>query len=192
MGCDIHMYCEELNCNGEWINKDHFKFCEYSEEREYRRVELCGRRNYSMFTALCGVRDYSGESPKISEPKGVPEDSCSYIQEECEEMGVDGHSHSSATLGEVKEFIDNGNYPIFSGLLSPQQAKELDQGIFPSEWCQGTSASDYVHRTWTNTSIDNPLTDLYEAMKARYVEGNYKDLDELDLDHFRIVFWFDN
>lgn len=203
MGCDIHMFCEEqitIKDKTEWRSADHFKknhyFGAYDDdegEKELEVVELCGNRNYSMFTALCGVRDYSEKSPKISEPKGLPEDVTELVKERSDYYGCDGHSHSYVSLKEVKDFVSR-NEPInFSGLLHPDTARKLDEdGVLPESWCQGTSRDDYVFRQWEDNTYQ-PLQELLELMAKRF--RPYWDIDNLtpeDMEKFRIVFWFDN
>jgi len=204
MGCDIHMFCEEsvvINGSRLWVSADHFELNPYyrkdgwDDEREYNLVELFGDRNYFMFTSLCGVRDYTELSPKISEPRGVPDDATELVKRECDEIDCDGHSHSFVTLRDVKRFIDL-NEPVepvkVTGLISQKQAEDLDYcNVKPDSWCQGTSDKTYVRRSWERTG-ENPLQGLYIAMCKRFRKYYPNDIDEKDMDDFRIVFWFDN
>lgn len=202
MGCDIHMYCEEFkSIDGvkHWVNCDHWRLNPYFNEAgldgemEYEVVHLCGERNYSMFTALCGVRDYHGKSPKISDPRGFPNDCSHKAMEEYERWGSDGHSHSYVTLREVRDFVKENRPMKFSGLVTPEQAQDLDEnGILPTSWCQGSSNQSLVHRQWEDNTFQ-PLQALYEIMAHRFKP--YRKPDDIDdeiLDDFRIVFFFDN
>ena len=198
MGCDIHMFCEErvtVKEKTEWMSADHFKknhyFGIYDDESELEVIGLCDDRNYSMFTALCGVRDYSDKSPKISEPKGLPDDVTKFVKETSDEYGCDGHSHSYVTLSEVKDFVDK-NEPIkFSGLLSEEQSEALDRGELPKFWCQGSSLPT-IRREWEDNTYE-PLKGLLESMAKRYRPyWKMENLNKSDMDKFRIVFWFDN
>lgn len=116
MGCDIHMTVE-VKSDGEWKNYDHFRrntsFGKYDDEEEFELVELCTDRNYRAFSQLCGVRSYkSDDDRKISEPKGKPDDACSYSKKLAEQWEGDAHSHSYVTLKEIIDFrrkITNSN-----------------------------------------------------------------------------------
>jgi hypothetical protein len=110
MGCDIHMYVEYKKTVYNvltWVNGDYFKMNPYHgdvKESQFEKVELHGNRDYSLFTTLCGVRDYSGKTIPVSDPKGIPEDCCAYVKSECDRWDGDGHNHSWATLKELKEY----------------------------------------------------------------------------------------
>jgi hypothetical protein len=200
MGCDIHMFCEEkIEIDGvkKWVNRDHLKLNPYYGEGDYEFkyyvVELCGERNYSMFTALCGVRDYSDRSPRISDPRGIPDDSCDLIKDYSILLGEDGHSHSYVTLKDVIDFVKENKPVVRSGMISSEQAKKLDEkGEMPESWCQWTSMSGYVHRTWED-STKNPLSKLLERMCERFKPYLEMDMisDEM-AEEFRVVFMFDN
>lgn len=202
MGCDIHMFCEEnrtINNIKSWVSADYFKLNSYYDKnvdddykKEYEIVELFAGRNYFMFTALCGVRDYTELSPKISEPRGIPDDATELVKRECAEIDCDGHSHSFVTLKEVKRFIDLNEPVKVTGLITPKQADDLDYcNIKPDSWCQGTSDKTYVRRSWERTG-DNPLQDLYIAMCERFRKYYPDSIGEEEMDDFRIIFWFDN
>lgn len=201
MGCDIHMFCEQyktINGKKRWINKDYWIKNPYfgtdDYEKEYSCVELHGGLDYSMFTALCGVRDYIEKSPMISPPKGLPDDCCDEIKLASAYWGSDGHSHSYVTLREVKGFLDKNEPVIYSGLISPEDAKALDEeGRHPTIWCQRTSDKTWVYREWKDDRR-NPLQSLYESMVDRFLD-RWEKIEELEperLDNFRMVFWFDN
>ncbi len=199
MGCDIHMFCEErktMNDQTFWINADHWKpnpyHCAYDdgEDPELDIVGLLDDRDYSMFTALCGMRDYTEKSPKISDPKGLPNDVTDAVKKESDRWDCDGHSHSYATLREVKEFVEAGAPIKFSGLITPEAAKALDEdGTLPLFWCQGSS-SPMEFREWEDTT-QQPLKELLDKMTTRFNPYG-SPLDDAKLDDFRIVFWFDN
>lgn len=201
MGCDIHMFCEEqvtIKDKTEWRSADHFKKNHYfgvfeGETNELEVVDLYSGRNYSMFTALCGVRDYTDESPKISEPRGLPDDVTEFVKKQSEYWDCDGHSHSYVTLLDVKSFIDKNEPVKFSGLLSPTAVKEFDEnGTLPKSWCQGTNQEGYEFREWEDNTYQ-PLQGLFEAMAERFRPyWNIENLTPEDMVKFRIVFWFVN
>ena len=202
MGCDIHMYCEELitlDGNKTWVNRDNWRLNEYydlypDEEPQYRVEGLQWRRNYRMFSALCGVRSQYDNFTKISEPRGIPEDSCKVIKEESDQWGCDGHSHSYVTLREVREYVAKNEPIACSGMVSEDQAYDLDDnGVIPNSWCGWSSCGTLVQRSW---SINDPkcLDSLLEDMVGRFL-CECQDINEMsdeELDKYRIVFWFDN
>ncbi|WP_240116258.1 hypothetical protein [Erwinia endophytica] len=139
MGCDIHMMVEikhAVDGKESWVNYDHFRKNPYfgqPEEAEYLRIELCADRNYAAFSQLCGVRSYSEETPKISDPRGIPDDACEYTKSISEHWGDDGHSHSYATLAEIRAFRADLQPMPFNGMITTEQAAELDdKGIPPA------------------------------------------------------------
>ena len=87
MGCDIHAVIEKRHVNAPW------------EEV----VEPNIRRNYGMFAALAGVRNYESIEP-IDDPRGVPRDASRQYRDMVELWAEDGHSHSWLTLDEMREF----------------------------------------------------------------------------------------
>lgn len=125
MGCDIHLMAEIKSerswfkrtffpKKSHWINIDKWSknpdFGKYENEPEIHIARedrfYTGGRNYNLFSALCGVRSFSfsGNPPRISNPKGVPKDaSPSYLQM-VEQWNSDGHSHNWNTLRELEAF----------------------------------------------------------------------------------------
>lgn len=90
------MYTEVLksiNKKDIWVNVDNYRVDPY-EPGTYDRVEIHGDRNYSLFTLLAGVRDYSEKTIPISNPKGLPDDMSIQAKEAAERWEVDGHTHS--------------------------------------------------------------------------------------------------
>lgn len=203
MGCDIHMYVEYRKENQDsieqqWSSGDYFiineDFGKYDGEDRFRRIELYGGRNYCLFSTLAGVRDYSGKMIPVSEPKDLPDDVSDYVQKESDSWGCDGHSHSWLTLKELKDYNNEKPMIHYSGMISPEQARKLDEGIeFPNSWCQWTTREDYVKREWSerNTTLD-PLIELMEQRAKELLKFHYREYDSSKDSDFRIVFWFDN
>ena len=197
MGCDIHMIVEvkqTVNGKTKWFNYDHFRknlyFGEYEDEREWERIDLCRDRNYIAFSQLCGVRAHVENSPRISEPRGVPEDCCDYTREEIEHWGSDGHSHSFVTLAEIRDFRENLKPTPLNGMISPEQARELDEkGKTPESWCGWTSNDSWVYREW-ESKID-ALKSIHEALEQRALERWWLK-ENIEPDNIRLVFFFDN
>lgn len=77
-------------------------------------------RNYRLFGALAGVRDYNMET--ISDfAKGLPVDVSTEVCGISDEWGVDGHSHSYLT---VKELIDSKYYK-----MSEKELHDIGMGM---------------------------------------------------------------
>ena len=206
MGCDIHMYVERKTDNG-WFNCDYFVpnvnykvgMC---ESEKWSRVPIYDDRSYSLFATLANVRNY-GNTPYISEPKGVPDDTCDYIKNECDKFYFDDHSHSYLTLQELIDFHEEGHPLKHRGMLSPEQLREFDEGILPDHRCQGCNMSGYEFREWEEEN--NILIPLIDKLKDRMDEltmvyrfcwdskneTSRKEAYEKSA-NIRIVFWFDN
>lgn len=205
MGCDIHVCCEFKNNKGEWLNCDHFKINPYyhpedieSGEHEWEIIPIYDDRNYSLFATLANVRNYGGTTV-ISEARGLPDDIHPLTKQIADDWGCDGHTHSYYTLRELLDYMSTGPIITYSGLLTTEQAKDLDDfNIYPESWCQSTNMEGYVRRTWTEP--DDNLEKLVTAMKKRCAEvfwifewsKDYENRIKREADNFRIVFWFDN
>ena len=205
MGCDIHVCCEFKNNKGEWINCDHFKINPYyrpeyieSGEQEWEIIPIYDDRNYSLFATLANVRNYGGTTV-ISEARGLPDDIHPLTKKIVDDWGCDGHTHSYYTLRELLDYMSTGPITTYSGLITIEQAKDLDNfNIYPESWRQGTNMKGYVRRTWTMP--DGNLNKLITAMKKRCAEvfwifewsKDYENKIKCEADNFRIVFWFDN
>lgn len=111
--------------------------------------------------------------------------------------GGDGHSHSWFTLAELKSFQAKQPKVKHSGLISPEQARLLDEeGISPTIWCQGSSVP-LEHRTWEE--VDNSLNEIINPLIKRakdefglFSHEAYLDVAKKVDKEIRIVFWFDN
>ena len=204
MGCDIHMFVEYKrnmptkdfkDRKDQWVLGDYFMRNPFNpafeDEEEFKIIELYGDRDYTLFSTLAGVRDYSGKNEPVSIPKGLPEDCCEYVKKQNEKWGSDGHSHSWLTLKEIKDYQSQKPIITYSGLLSPTQLKELDvDGKTPNSWCQGTSLEGYKRREWNEPN--KSLLPLIEKMEKRLSELFKNDDSAKDDEKIRIVFWFDN
>ena len=206
MGCDIHLYCEYKPKNGKrnnWISGDYFKVNQnyevYDDESKMTIIKLYDGRWYELFAILADVRNYSNNTP-ISQPKGIPDDSCGFIKTEYDEWSCDAHSASYFTL---RELLDAGpNYKISkrSGMISAKQYEDLQNGIKPQSWCQWTNAENHVQAEWEDDvdvldAIIKPLTE--RARELFKIWDFYKDEDAKEkineiANDIRVVFWFDN
>lgn len=198
MGCDIHMYVEYKR-QEKWVNGDYFKENQYYDsndesEPKYAIIELYGSRNYSLFSTLAGVRDYSEKVEPVSEPKGFPEDSCEFVRKEYEDWDCDGHTHSWLTLKELKEFQSTNPVMHYSGMISQEQIKSLEEnGKKPDSWCQWTTMKGFERREWTEPN--ETLIPLIERLQNRcheLLQYEWQEYNDENDNNIRIVFWFDN
>lgn len=193
MGCDIHMFVEyktvvdgvEKWCCGDYFKKDRY-------DNNYSVVPIYDGRNYALFSLLADVRNY-GDNKPISEPKGLPEDCCQEIKDQYEYWYGDAHSTSYFTLKELIDYQNKQTPTKYSGMISPQQQKDLDNGILPTSWCQGTNMEGFERREWEE--YDNLLEPIVIKLKERISEILWLYSEESVLqyvDKVRTVFWFDN
>lgn len=193
MGCDIHMYVEYRNDNN-WRPGDYFvKDGDWADDNGFERKEIHGGRNYSLFSTLAGVRDYSEKIVPVSEPKGIPDDACRYTKKQFNEWGSDAHTPSYLTLSELKAYQDGHPVLHHSGLISPKQQVDLDNGVLPDSWCQGTSLEGYKRREWSepNTALI-PLIEKLQVRAKELLRHEWEKQVPNDDHNIRIVFWFDN
>lgn len=207
MGCDIHMYVEykRKNMNNEevWIHGDYFKpnpcFAMFdkndiNDEPAFERIELHGNRDYTLFSTLAGVRDYTDMVIPVAPPKGEPNDCSEYVKEEMQQWEGDAHTHSYLTLKELKDYQATNPVMHYTGLISPSQLKAFDEhGTKPQSWCQGTNIEGYERRSWTeeNTSLI-PLIEKLQKRGHELLQYDWQDWNAENEDKVRIVFWFDN
>lgn len=198
MGCDIHTYMEvhrTVNNELKWVCADRFKLNIYSEKEEYKIEPIYSDRNYTLFAALAGVRDYGNEVALLARPRGLPGDCNHIVLRESNYWGDDAHSHSWVTLQELYDYQDANSKVTYKGLAAPPAAKALDEtGEPPRSWCQGTSNKSYVRREWTVE--EDVLKFFIQAIEARAREEHYiyslGRVERKFAEKTRVVFWFDN
>lgn len=199
MGCDIHLYTEQLktvNNVTAWLNVDLYEvdYCA-NGETGFDICEQYRGRSYDLFAALADVRNYGHITP-MSQPNGLPADCHATTRKQSEEYGIDGHSHSWCTLQELYDYQAANKTKTQSGFVDPETAKALDErGTLPESWCQGTNQPNYVKRTWTRN--ESPVDDLIEAIEPRFKNLCYRTycdgpIPKEQAEKFRIVFFFDN
>jgi hypothetical protein len=201
MGCDIHVYTEKRNQDGHWVNVDLWKLNEYynpydpdyESEPQWNVKPIYTDRHYALFSALAGVRG-SGE-PLFSEPRGLPDDVSDIVRAEHDRWDGDGHSHSYATLAELRAWAEKQDIQFISGWTSEADALALDQnGTPPTDWFPIQNRWATVYREWAEpfrvmgallqSMIDRARDEFWcRADTALTAEQEQK---------FRIVFWFDN
>lgn len=201
MGCDIHTRVEILrNVDGklQWIDSDYYSRNPYYDKtdgysRKYEVVKICGDRNYQRFATLAGVRNYGNTTP-IDKPRGIPKDCNKHIKKDYQKWGCDAHTPSWFTLSELIKYQETNPVSKYSGYISPESAKKLDEeNVLPDTWCQGTSDKTWVFREWECKS--KVLIPMIDGLKERLKEQLYFVRDDRVLeyaDNIRIIFWFDN
>lgn len=107
MGCDIHHVIEAREPGGPWRAVWPDPVERYDDGtgdiRLPRETPLSLWRNYTLFAALAGVRNYDDLVP-IAKPRGMPEDATELFRELHATYGIDAHSCSWVTLGELEAY----------------------------------------------------------------------------------------
>ena len=206
MGCDIHLYTErKLLDDNRWICVDHFIYNPYydgknPDEKELSPVEIYDGRDYTMFTALAGVRN-DNMTPIISPPRGLPTDVSDVVRSLYDWWSDDAHSASWLTAKELFKYDATHPYTKHSGLMSGDDAKNFDEfGTHPTSWWEWGNVKDQAYREWATTG--SPIQHLVKAVKERMMEvfwiWDFLPTKEQEArlreqsENFRIVFWFDN
>jgi len=96
MGCDIHFYTEVFK-NDNWVTAD-----DWHPVMKWVLKERYNGRNYVLFGVLAGVR--KDDVPRLSNPRGLPDDVCPQVADAYENMKDDAHSASFFTLEELLAF----------------------------------------------------------------------------------------
>lgn len=197
MGCDIHMYVEyKKKDSDKWENGDFFRLNPYGYlkgESKFSVVKIHGDRNYSLFSTLAGIRDYTEKVKPVADPKDFPEDACKLVKNEFIKWDSDAHTPSWLTLKELRDYQDTNPVLHFSGMVSPETAIALDEeGKSPNEWCQWTSNTQWVFREWKEPNTE--LVPLIKKLEDRALElfPIWSEYDRKYDESIRIVFWFDN
>lgn len=207
MGCDIHLYTEKIvNADDTpiWWCADRFLLNEYrlydKDDPKYLVDPIYDGRNYTLFTAIAGVRN-DGVTKVISKPRGLPKDVSKVVKKAAKAWGVDGHSHSWLTAKELFDYQKKYPKTKLYGMVYGDNLKNLDEhGTPPSEWCGWTNISEAEYREWVVEK--SPVDELVTAVKRRMAdefwifdcldEDKKQKLYDKNADKFRIVFWFDN
>lgn len=234
MGCDIHLFVEKRNSlSGKWeaikgVNEPEVEEAksfisrykargESSDYWESRLEELQAGttdfiwegRHYLLFEVLAGVRANHDLAP-VSPPKGIPEDVSPEGRSLAEYWGINGHSHSWLTAGELNAY-DWDQVITREGWVNVNQFKEFMEKGEPSGWCGGVGGGGTRHITnremregiQNGFMFGNPrdyytLIQWNKSLRAAlgtFCSWSLPKLNELagdDPDSVRIVFWFDN
>lgn len=176
MGCDIHLYVERKLGSGNWacvrdmscgVNVKSFA------RRQTIKDPFALEEGFGYYRSwLLRQRNYHmfallagvrGEGP---EPRGLPEDVSELVEEQAQRWGNDGYSHSWATAQEfMSAWLDAGGG--FAGeneeAVSPYHQTALADGMKMA----------VLSFLWDMCSIDT-------------------DMDNVNPEDYRFVFWFDN
>jgi len=205
VGCDIHTRVEvNRNINGKksWVCGDLYKkniyykgYPQNHEEYdgdEFEVSEVFGDRNYTAFTHLAGVRDYTGKFEPIQRGRGLPEDATDDVKAKYDYWGCDAHSAGWVTLAEIIQFRKNLKPTAYSGLVTDAGLKQIEEQGYPNSWCQGSS-SPMNYAEWE--MLEDPLKELEQELRNRlnnlrmaYSEEQQNNQSE----NIRLIFWFDN
>lgn len=157
MGCDIHLYVEKRNVEGNWLAVDKFTRDEPNEEGEVGRLgvnyheRFYNGRNYNLFAILADVRNGRGFAGcktgegfnPIAAPRGVPDDASAEYKEVVEQWDCDGHSHSYHTLRQLLDY-DWTQVSNLQGWVDAQEWAtwsrwKRENGEGPESYCGGVS-----------------------------------------------------
>jgi hypothetical protein len=211
MGCDIHAYVEHRKrklwhpSDDVWVRNSR-----YGESKRYRIPCHCGiysSRNYDWFAFLAGVRNgtWGEKIPVLAEPRGLPKDCCQRIGVASRYWGLDGHSHSYLTFGELEEgYKKHKDDRIgFYGALddrspSPELARWLEadeyrRGSPPGGFCHSGGGGGYIYPRYRwNERLSELVGDYYGKWHDYLWDVSFEYRVANDRENVRVVFWFDN
>lgn len=146
MGCDIHIWVERKQTSARpdapWLiveSADIVGEPRDDFEREYGRKVYDGR-NYDLFAMLANVRNGGGfvpipvalKLPHEDGCRGIPLDASAVYREHADRWDVDGHSHSWATLAELKAYDWTGQKTLRWGTAYAEAAGSFYQDTLPA------------------------------------------------------------
>jgi len=175
MGCDIHSVFEVKGDDGVWRaiyvedpTEDDLKRLRWRTEDALesgveppKGVTLeYHDRNYNVFAILANVRNgygFAGVSTgmgfePIAPNRGLPDDASPEILARSESYGVDGHSHTWATLAEILDTNWQKKVTTLFGIVSTEEylawrkANEgLENPVGPDSYCGGVLWGRDIH-----------------------------------------------
>lgn len=175
MGCDIHIF-QEAKINDKWVllNELHWEN---------------SRRNYAVFAKMANVRNHWDEEQRIepiSLPRGIPEDASDGYKFHCALMEGDGHSHSWLSIqemGQVEEWIKTDLNDSFLKEHEKTKVTALELGITDYPDFKQLRPEHYI-----GYFLGNYYSDFTNELDEWYVNK----FEELKVNDFRVVFYFDN
>jgi hypothetical protein len=96
----------------DWKPADHIVIDDEGHEKIPYGESIYSGRNYDLFAILADVRngrgfggvETGGRKIPIDQPRGLPDDVSSFVQDMSDGWGIDGHSHSWFTLKELRDY----------------------------------------------------------------------------------------
>lgn len=228
VGCDIHLFVEQQRPDGTWQRAEkmvpnRWYNEKYPDEPPEVRDTWYHGRNYSLFAMLADVRNGTGFAGTdigkpvvpIDKPRGLPDDVSAEVKKESDEWGVDGHSHSWFTAGELlrvdwSQPITHHAWVRKRRELLPHRDGEDDDSYAerwqkaansleeapPAEYwgyemcgwsSEGLGASGWRQVAWTERWSTAAGPNWLACLLRLYREAPRNDPQQM-----RIVFWFDN
>lgn len=167
-------------------------------------------RNYNLFAILADVRNEYDIKP-IDMPRGLPVDVSNEVQGENHDWDLGGHSYSYFTFKELLDydwenhsvenegFVDEYTYKNFKETGNPYPcSKDVDGGnvkkvlnsemnrILKNKYSWEENKSFYTAIKWSEKFSE--IAKVFLDNLNDYIFKN----NIIDLDDYRIVFWFDN
>jgi hypothetical protein len=185
MGCDIHLYREEL-VDGKWKALD-----EWIKDPESKgqvlyvpwEKQIYSSRNYTLFGMLAGVRS---SNPSMFEVHGFPCDASKEVDDCFESWKEDAHSASYITYKDIAEFLETKPTYLDDFYMKQSDYDELQHSIDDGDpdWDILDREKDYDDDDGERFDVEVPI---------KYVVGNFfEDILGNIHENGRIVFWFDN
>ena len=201
MGCDIHTKVEvnrSIHGVRKWVDGDlysknaYYNVTDLDYGSKWEVEELFADRNYTAFTHLAGVRDYTGKFEPIQKGRTMPEDATEETKQAFKYWESDGHSFGWVTLTEIIEFRKNLKPTRFSGFVTDEGLKQISEQGYPNSWCQGSSIP-MNYAEWE--TLEDPLQQLEQELRDRLkmLGMAYGETQQdIQSDNIRLIFWFDN
>ena len=191
MGTDIHFYVEKL-VGDQWVTADNwFKDEDDGQLSTYKwgpglKIEagpMYHGRNYRLFAMLADVRngrgfagvDTGNRINPIHPPRGLPEDVCPEVKAASKNYGIDGHSHSWATVAELMKY-DWTQTATLRGWVGPKEFLRWKLGGLPESWSGGVGGGGIEHVS--NEDMEKRLKNDFgtEELEWRHLHALENDL----------------
>lgn len=186
MGCDIHLYAEKRDADGNWkligeATRD--EPLDPGEKGWISGGNFYDGRNYNLFAILADVRNGRGFAGcktgegfvPISAPRGIPEDASPEVKEIVEQWDGDGHSHSYHTLRHLLDFDWTQRTQLQGWVDAVAWAKwsryDRDQGNGPHDYCGGVSGGGVKHVSAEEMDeLLKPVASIYSSQREEFAK----------------------